>query len=97
MFYLAVKIKKMCYLTSNALVTSLCTFIQVTHVIFKDYLEQKVEGEGIFFHDPPVISALVGNQDINIFVDPGRITQVSSVSTLLSPERQLQSLGSADA
>lgn len=63
------------------LVTSLCTFIQVTQVFFKDYLEEKVEGEGIFLHEPPVISALVGSQDMNIFVDPGRIRQVSSVST----------------
>lgn len=78
------------------LVTSHCTFIQVTQELSKDYLEEKVEGEGIFLPEP-LISALVGNQDINIFIDPGSIKQVSSVSTLLSPERQFQSLVSTDA
>lgn len=79
------------------LVTSLCTFIQVTQEFFKDYLEEKVKGEGIFLLEPPVTSALGGNQDVTIFVDPGKTTEVSSVSTLLSPERQFQSLVSADA
>lgn len=54
------------------LVTSVCTFIQVTQMFFKDYLEEKVEGEGIFFLERPVTSALVGNQDVKIFVESHR-------------------------
>lgn len=45
------------------LVTLMCTSIQVTQEFFKVYLEEKVEGEEIFFHEPPLISALVGNKD----------------------------------
>lgn len=78
------------------LATSHCTFIQVTQELSKDCLEEKVEGEGIFLPEP-LISALEGNQDVNIFIDPGSIKQVSSVSTLLSPERQVQSLVSTNA
>lgn len=38
------------------LVTLHCTFIQVTQELSKDDLEEKVEGEGIFLPESPLIS-----------------------------------------
>lgn len=58
---------------------------------------KKVEVEGIFLHEPPLISALAGKQDVNFLIDPGSTTQVSFASTPLSLERQFQNLVSTDA
>lgn len=56
-----------------------------------------MEVEGIFLHEPPLISALARKQNVNFFIDSGSITQVTSASTLLSLDGQFQNLVSADA